>query len=85
MNDPDQLYTGKSIYDVSKSEIFWRNFLAGFARGLGNFLFTIIMFVIITMLTAQFLMPFVNPIFNSLNSLNGIMGTINRTQTNSFR
>lgn len=79
MNDPDVLSSGRSIYDAPKSEIFWRNFLAGFARGLGNFIFTIVLFVIITTLTAQFLMPLVNPVFESFTSLNGILDTVKTT------
>lgn len=80
MKDPDQLPSGRSIYEVSHSEIFWRNFLAGFARGLGNFIFTLLLFFIITAITARFLMPIVNPLFESMTSINGILGTINSTQ-----
>lgn len=79
--DPDILPSGKSIYDVSKSEIFWRNFIAGFARGLGGFLFAVIIFAILTALTAQLLMPYLNPIIESLSSLTGTMNSLNDSQS----
>ncbi|MBP7875883.1 hypothetical protein KA012_02710 [Candidatus Woesebacteria bacterium] len=78
--DPDQLSNGTSIYEVSKYEIFWRNFIAGFARGLGNFLFTVLLFIIISILTARFVEPFVTPLVDSMNSISDIVSTINRAQ-----
>ncbi len=78
--DPDKLTEGRSMYDASKSEIFWRNFLAGFARGLGNFIFSILIFIVITTITAQLLMPFVNPLFETMTSASGILKTMNSAQ-----
>lgn len=68
MADPDSMPQGKTIYDASKRDILWRNFLAGFARGFGNFIFTIIIFFVITTLIAEFLMPVINPLFESMGA-----------------
>lgn len=73
MADPDELKNGKTIYDASKRDILWRNFLAGLARGFGNFIFTILIFFVLTTLVAEFLMPVINPIFESFGAANSGM------------
>jgi len=80
MADPDVLHNGKTIYEVTKWEIFSRNFIAGFARGLGNFLFTILIFILLTALTAQLLAPYLGTLTQSLESFNSIMGSLGTVQ-----
>lgn len=52
----------QSFYQLSSSEIFWKNFLVGFSRSLGAILvqavFFILMTFIIIRLTAPLLAPF---------------------------
>lgn len=76
--DPDLMFHGRSIYEVSKFEIFWRNFIAGFARGLGNFLFTLLILVIITGVAMEVLRPFFSPVYQAMTSINQILNTINQ-------
>lgn len=83
--EPDELSKSKSIYDVSKTEVFWRNFIAGLGRGLGNFLFTLLVFVIFTSLLATAMQPYINPLLSTLSSLSGIMATVNNAQSRTSR
>ena len=78
--DPDVMSNGKTMYEVSKWEIFSRNFLAGFARGLGNFIFAIIIFVVLTALTAQLLAPYMGTLTQSLQSFSSLLGGLNNVQ-----
>jgi len=67
--DPDILLGGRSIYDVSANEIFWKNFLAGLGRGLGMFLFNLLLWVMIGGLFFGYVWPLTQPLVSSFQSL----------------
>jgi len=47
----------KTIYDAGAGEIFWKNFLAGFSRGLGGVFIYIIFLLIISAVFYNFVLP----------------------------
>lgn len=64
--EPDQLTTSKTIYDVSKWEIFWRNVIAGAGRALGGIILQAIFLLIIINLFLNQVWPVIQPILNTL-------------------
>lgn len=72
--DEDQLkFEGKTIYDVGYWEIFWRNLVAGVARGLGNFFFSLIIIVIVMNIFVVYVWPMVSPIMSTFGNLSQII------------
>jgi len=76
-NKNDLISNNRTIYDASSGEIFWKNFLAGFSRGLGGFISFIILWLIIFVIFSNFVLPKIMPsitkytnIFESLGSIN---------------
>jgi hypothetical protein len=72
----DRLTKTRTIYDAGAGEIFWRNFLAGFSRGLGTFLFYILFLFVAGWAFFQFAGPVISPLFSSFSSLNKSLETI---------
>lgn len=72
----DTVSKTKTIYDVSAYEIFWRNFLAGLARGVGGLVMYFVLIVVIGTIFTQFILPQLQPLLNtytsSLNSLKSL-------------
>ena len=59
----------KTIYDAGYGEIFWKNFLAGFGRGLGGVFIYIICLLIISWVVINFVLPKFMPAITSYMSL----------------
>ena len=74
--DPDQITPGRTIYEASGWEIFWRNFIAGFARGLGNFIFSVIFLAIIANVMLQYFYPMLSPMLESFSSLTNMLDQV---------
>jgi len=78
----DQVSPVATIYDASLSSVFWRNFLAGVARGLGGILINVIFLLFISLVVMNWLLPRVQPLFDTyqkaINSLDGIGQTTQR-------
>ncbi len=68
IQEEDQLTNSKTIYDVSKSEIFWRNVIAGAGRAVGGIIFQAIFLLIVVNLFLAYVWPVVEPLINTLNS-----------------
>lgn len=66
MPDPDQVTQTKTIYDVSKWEIFWRNFIAGMGRALGSIILQAIFLIIVVNVFMNQVWPVLKPILNTL-------------------
>lgn len=64
----DQINKNKTIYDVSGFEVFWRNFIAGMGRAIGNLFIYLLIFVGVASLINRFLMPYILPLFDTLQS-----------------
>jgi hypothetical protein len=75
-NKSDVVSKTKTIYGASVGEILWKNFLAGFSRGLGGVFVYLIFLLIISVLFYNFvlpkLMPSVNVFMNTFKSLNSV-------------
>lgn len=69
----DRVSKTKTIYDAGVGEIIWKNFLAGFSRGVGGiFVYLIFLFVIsgiIFNVVLPKLMPQITSYMNLFNSL----------------
>ncbi len=75
---------GKSLYDTGKLEIIGKEFLAGFARGLGGLVVTLISWVIIFFIIVKLLLPQLQGTIDQLNNtLKLIPGTGKTTQSGS--
>lgn len=74
-SDPDIVNrkTGKTLYEVSAWEIFWRNLLAGISRGLGNMILLIIFSLVLGNLFMTYVWPHLEPIFDSFASTNELL------------
>lgn len=68
MQDPDQLTKSKTIYDVSKWEIFWRSFIAGAGRALGGIILQAIFLIVVVNLFMNQVWPVLEPIMDSLQT-----------------
>jgi len=64
----DQINKNKTIYDVSGFEVFWRNFIAGMGRAIGNLFIYLLIFIGIASLINRFLMPYILPLFDTLQT-----------------
>lgn len=64
----DQINKNQTIYDVSGFEVFWKNFIAGMGRAIGNIFIYFLIFIVIASLINKFLMPYILPLFNTLQT-----------------
>jgi hypothetical protein len=55
----------KTLYQVSSGSIFWRNFVAGFARALGGLLIWVILVIISSQLFLIYVWPQMRPLLTS--------------------
>jgi len=75
----DRVSKTKTIYDAGAGEIIWKNFLAGFGRGLGGIFVYLIFLFIISGVFLNIVLPKLMPqitgymnLFNSLGSGNNL-------------
>ena len=72
----DAVSKTRTIYDVGPMEVFWRNLLAGFARGLGSLVVYVIFIVILGFFFSRFILPQLQPLISSfadsVNTLNAL-------------
>jgi len=59
----------RTIYNATKSEIFWKNFVAGMARGLGMMIIQIIGYTLLFGILATFVWPLIEPMVGNLGGL----------------
>lgn len=60
---------GKSIYEYSKREIFSKQFVAGFAHGLGGFVVTLVSWGIIYLILVKLLLPQLQGTIDQMNDI----------------
>lgn len=65
----DILNKAKTIYEAGAGEIFWKNFLAGFGRGLGGIFVYIFSLIIISLVFYKIVLPKFMPMINNLMGL----------------
>ena len=66
----------KTIYDTKASEIFWKNFLAGFSRSLGGIFVYIIFLLIFSGVFVNFVLPKLTPLINNYLNIFNSLGPI---------
>src|SRR3989338_9554781 len=67
----DQAQKKRDIYTSSLGEIFSKNFIAGFARGLGGVVVYILFLGVVLFIVSQTLLPKLEPLFSTFqNSMN---------------
>jgi hypothetical protein len=66
--DPDQITRNKTMYDVGAGEIAWRNFLAGISRALGGLVVNGIFFLIVSIFTIQYVLPYFAPLLSAFQT-----------------
>ena len=80
-NDEDQITKKKTIYDVGVFEIFWRNFLAGFARSLGGYILYIIFIFVLGNVVVTVLWPKIQPLVDEFQSFSGVTRQIQQIES----
>jgi hypothetical protein len=77
-NNPKQdiVNATKTIYDASAMEIFWKNFLAGFSRALGNIILYIVFLIVTTMIFIRYISPIITPMLGQLENVTKSLDTI---------
>jgi hypothetical protein len=79
----DRVGKTKTIYDVGPGEIIWKNFLAGFSRGVGGIFVYLIFIVIIGGIFINTILPKILPLFSSyMNIFNSLGGSGNSLPQN---
>lgn len=69
----DRVSKTKTLYDAGAGEIIWKNFLAGFSRGVGGiFVYLIFLFIISGILINVILPKFMPSITGYLNLFNSL-------------
>lgn len=58
----------KSLYEATNSEIFWKNFLVGFGRGIGGLAVQIVLFGLFYLMFMALVMPKIQPLLNLIPS-----------------
>ena len=64
----DRFTDTRTIYDAKWIEIFGRQFLAGFARGLGGMFVYLTFIVILFFVASRFLLPRIQPLIDTLET-----------------
>ncbi len=65
MDDKEQ----QGIYSAGASEIFWKNFLAGFSRGLGGLFVYLLFLIVLGVIFINFTLPKLMPMITSYSNL----------------
>jgi hypothetical protein len=72
----------KTIYEAGAGEIFWKNFLAGFSRGLGGVFVYIFFLIIISVVIYIFVFPKLEPLITGYTNLLNSFNSISNPKTN---
>lgn len=67
--NPDSVGGSRTLYDANYSEIFWKNLVAGAARGLGQFFFNILLVLVVGGLFFNYVWPMIEPLLASFTTL----------------
>jgi hypothetical protein len=54
----------KTLYETPNSQIFWKNFLAGFGKGLGGLAVQLVLFFLFYLYFIYYIMPKIQPLLN---------------------
>lgn len=73
LDDPDQVTKTKTIYDVSASEIIWRNFLAGISRAVGGMVVYFLVAFLLGHVFLTFVWPILEPSIESLGKTGDVL------------
>ncbi len=65
----DQFSATKTLYDASVMSIFWKNFVAGFARALGGMIIWLVLILFSGFLFANYVWPQIHPFLTSYQQL----------------
>ena len=79
----DIVSKNKTIYDASAGEILWKNFLAGFGRGLGGIIIYLIFLSIIGLLFYNFILPKIMPSITGFMDIFKSVGSIPNAKSGS--
>jgi hypothetical protein len=82
--DPDEITATKTIYDVSKWEVFWRNLIAGAGRALGGIVLQAIFLLIVVNLFMSQVWPILQPIMESLQTTSQTLQDIQKQSQEEF-
>lgn len=75
--DPDKVSVdGKNLYTIGYWEIFWRNLVAGIGRGLGSFLFSIIIIALLMNIFFMYMWPVLEPFLSTFGNLSQIINQL---------
>jgi len=64
----DLVTATKTIYDVTPSEVFWRNFIAGVGRTMGALVLYFIFLFVIGMIVVQVVGPMFTPLMKDFDT-----------------
>lgn len=81
-NNNDMVSKTKTIYEAGIGEIFWKNFVAGFSRGLGGVFVYVFFFVIIGLLFYNFVLPKLMPSITAYMDIFKSLGSISKLKSN---
>jgi|GEM_PF-5538451 len=70
--------TNKTLYNINGFGIFWRNFLAGFAHGLGSVFVYIVFLIIMAMIFVRVILPTVQPLLNTYSQAMSTMQQVGK-------
>lgn len=76
MADPDQITKSRTIFDASKWEIFWRNFIAGMARALGAVILYGVVLVLLSTVVMNYVWPIIEPLVEDYENSAVILRTL---------
>jgi hypothetical protein len=82
-NKSDVVSKTKTLYDASAGEIFWKNFLAGFGRGLGGVFIWLILLFITGVLFINLVLPKLMPSITNFENLLKSLSPASNTQSES--
>lgn len=75
-NKNDLISKSKTIYEAGPGEIFWKNFLAGFSRGLGGVFVYIFFLLIIGGIVYTFVLPKIMPTITGYMNILKSVGSV---------
>lgn len=86
---PDQHSDTKTMYDVSATEIFFKNFIAGAGRALGGIVLYLLFFGLIAGIFTTYIWPHVEPFIieyqQALQGINSLTQTTSPEQTEQYQ
>lgn len=82
-NKTDLVSKTRTIYEAGSGEVFWKNFLAGFSRGLGGVFTYLIFLVIISVVFVNFVLPKLLPSITGYMNILKSAGSVSNTKPGS--